>query len=111
MVARGDLQKEKSSINAPLATQDWKFLPISFYSGLLQNNHFVGAFLYGRFNTPIYLELPNGLKKKEGKNKVWKTYCALQELAEAAGACYETIFSKILVSRALPQNKIWPKWK
>lgn len=52
-----------------------------------------GAFLYGKLNSPVYLELPTGHCQRRGRHLVWKSYTALYGLVQAPAVWNQTMHS------------------
>ena len=81
IVARGDLQSnDELDIYAPVLGQD--ALRILFMVAASQRLKLCQcdistAFLYGRLEKPVYLELPEGHQKKKEKTKTWKSYSSI----------------------------------
>jgi len=76
-VARDDLQQHSTNFYSPVAGQlvFRFFIHIACYLQLfpIQQLDVSNAFIYGRLNNPIYISLPMGHEKKDGRKYVWKT--------------------------------------
>ena len=85
-VARGDLQPKYGNFYAPVAnTVSFRlFLALSTrYSAAIRQLDVSTAFLYGRLEHPIHLELPVGHPQRTGQAMVWRTSTAVYGLCES----------------------------
>ena len=94
IVARGDLEVDEEFVYAPVANMPALrlFVVLSLEFGIdFRQLDISSAFLYGRLDHDIYVELPDGHPEKQGNTKVWKTRCALYGLQTAPKVWNETI--------------------
>ena len=95
-VARGDLQTTLGDFYSPVASCVTlrMFLTIcTTFDGSIRQLDVTGAFLYGRLESPVYIQLPKGHQEysKTVPVKVWECYSSLYGLVEAPQIWNQTI--------------------
>ena len=102
VVARGDIQKRRLHIvdkyRAPVAgaVAVRIYIILSLNQESRRQGDVSTALLHGLLHKTIYLELPDGHPKKQGKLYVWKTTSSLYGLLESAHAWFMRIYSVLL---------------
>ena len=85
-VARGDLEQRCEDFSSPVASilglRIFICLSIQFAGGI-RHSDVKNAFLYGRLDRPLHLELPRGHPNEDGNRLVWRTKTAIYGLVES----------------------------
>ena len=95
MAGRGDKAQIKLSLYSPVGgATGMRILihtAVCYFDSSLQASDVRIAFLNTRTEVARYFHLPEGHKDKQGRRKVWKTFCALYGLAEASFYWYQCL--------------------